>query len=261
MLADFYELDNRRDQIEYLLRYAILAPSSRNTQPWFFKVSGDSVEVFVDYTRRLPIADPSDRELLMSVGAAITNLRVAAAHFGFDTTVLYQHRPEETLPIAVVALRETCASDASLRALFGAIAVRRTNRGDFEPRPVDDAARAAMCEFVDDYAEFVRFIVPHDRPRTADLMIAADEVLFAKDAFRDEFRYWMPEVPQSRHKRDFVDNASALLVITAMTTASRCCAPVRSSSASCCCSRAPVWTTRSSTSRSKSRTFAISCGR
>ena len=246
--ADFYELESRRDQIGFLLRYAILAPSSHNIQPWSFKITDDGVEVYVDYTRRLPIIDPADREILMSVGAAITNFRVAAAHFGFETTVLYQARPEESLPIAMIAVRETSAADGALRHLFSAIPTRRTNRGEFEPRPIDDTVRAALCEFVDDFSDFVRFIVPHDRPRTAELVAAADRILFANDAFRGELTEWMrdnnTELPdgicadaygipdglatvgpwllkridignaQAHRNRELVQDAAALLVVT-----------------------------------------------
>ena len=88
--ADFYEIENREEQLRFLLRYAVLAPSSHNAQPWSFRITADGIEVFADFERRLPIADPGDRELLMSTGAAITNFRVAAAHFGFETTVFYE---------------------------------------------------------------------------------------------------------------------------------------------------------------------------
>ncbi|HET8797964.1 MAG TPA: nitroreductase, partial [Thermoanaerobaculia bacterium] len=83
--AEFYEIEEPARQKEFLLRYAVLAPSGHNTQPWAFRAAGETVEVFADYSRRLPVADPHDRELMISIGAAIANLRIAAAHFGFDT--------------------------------------------------------------------------------------------------------------------------------------------------------------------------------
>src|SRR5205814_5546335 len=107
--VDFYEIESQREQVKFLLEYAILAPSGHNTQPWFFRIAEDGVEVYADYSRRLPVADPGDRELMMSIGAAITNLRAAAAHFGFESSVLYQPVFDEALPVAMVSLRETCA--------------------------------------------------------------------------------------------------------------------------------------------------------
>jgi len=65
------------EQAAFLLRYAILAPSTHNTQPWKFALVPGGIEVFADYSRRMPVVDPQ-QELLMSVGAAIFTLRVAA---------------------------------------------------------------------------------------------------------------------------------------------------------------------------------------
>ena len=68
--------------LRFVLRYAALAPSSHNSQPWLFHVDGNAVEVYADRTRRLPVVDPDDRELVMSCGAALYNLRLALRHFG-----------------------------------------------------------------------------------------------------------------------------------------------------------------------------------
>ena len=130
--ADYYEIEDRDDQLRFLLRYAVLAPSGHNSQPWSFRITPDGIEVFADFERRLPISDPNDRELLMSLGAAVANLRVAAAHFGHETTVLYRTPREESVPIALVALRETCAPDPALSRLFPAITRRHTTRQPFQ---------------------------------------------------------------------------------------------------------------------------------
>src|SRR6266496_1085366 len=100
--SEFYEIESREEQLHFLLQYAILAPSSHNAQPWQFRITAEGIEVLPDLSRHLPIVDPFDRELWMSIGAAITNLRVAAAHFGFDTTVLY------TAEQILVTFVETC---------------------------------------------------------------------------------------------------------------------------------------------------------
>ena len=48
------------------LRYAVLAPSSHNSQPWSFRLNGNEVELWADRKRSLPVVDPHDRELLIS---------------------------------------------------------------------------------------------------------------------------------------------------------------------------------------------------
>jgi nitroreductase len=36
------------EQLRFLLLYAILAPSTHNTQPWLFKIRGDALERYAD---------------------------------------------------------------------------------------------------------------------------------------------------------------------------------------------------------------------
>lgn len=189
--SEFYEVDGRDAQLAFLLRYAVLAPSSHNTQPWSFAICDEGIAVRADYTRRLPLADPRDRELLMSVGAAIANLRVAAAHFGYETTVMYQARDEEDLPVATVTFRETCSPAPELARLFPAITARRTNRQPFEPRTIEDPALSALCDFMDEHGKTLHFIVTHDRERIAALIEEGDRTLMADPAFRTELARWI----------------------------------------------------------------------
>jgi hypothetical protein len=72
------------------------------------------------------VSCPLDRQLWLSIGAAIANLRVAAAHFGFDTTVLFN--ADTTL----VSFHESFARSSP------AIKKRHTNRRRFG----DDSGRA-----------------------------------------------------------------------------------------------------------------------
>lgn len=181
--AEFYEIDDARAQKEFLLRYAVLAPSGHNTQPWSFVITDDGIEVHPDLSRRLPVCDPDDRELLISIGAAIANLRVAAAHFGFETTVFYD-------PLVLVSMRETCNPDESLRHLFGALTKRHTTRTDFEHREIDPDTLMRICDTVESMDE-MRFVVPHERARIADLVEEADHRLLSNDAWRDELAHWV----------------------------------------------------------------------
>ena len=57
------------ERLRFLLRYAILAPSRHNTQPWLFEIEGDELRVYADRSRALPVADPDGRQQLMSCGA------------------------------------------------------------------------------------------------------------------------------------------------------------------------------------------------
>lgn len=193
---DFYELESRGEQLAFLLQYAILAPSGHNTQPWFFKITDEGIEVYADGSRALPVVDPEERELLMSVGTAITNLRVAAAHFGFDTIVLYQPRPETSLPVALVTCSETSDPDRRLASLFGAIKRRHTNRHDFDEAALDSRALTALCDLAGLYPETLSPLLPHLQKQTADLVAFAVRRQMASEGFRNEVADWIrPSAP------------------------------------------------------------------
>lgn len=189
--SEFYELDSRRAAMEFLLRYAVLAPSGHNTQPWKFRIIEEGVEVYADYTRRLPQVDPADRELLMSVGAAIENLRIAAAHFGFESTVLHRRTVCETPPVALVALRETCDTNVALRRLFSSITRRRTNRQPFDARPIDPLSLALLCDLVDAHPTSLQLLLPRDTSRIASLVGEADRLQMQNRALREELADWI----------------------------------------------------------------------
>ena len=194
--ADFYELETHEEQMRFLLRYAILAPSGHNTQPWSFHITPDGVQVLADTSRRLLIVDRDDRELLMSIGAAITNFRVAAAHFGFDTTVAYETRSFETAPVATILVCETCAPNQELASLFPAIRKRHTNREPYDEQPLEPAALQAICDVVDANLSTLRLILPRDKERVADCVETAERTLMTRPAYRAELADWVSDADE-----------------------------------------------------------------
>lgn len=60
------------------VRFATLAANSHNTQPWKFRITEDTVDIFPDFARRTPAVDPDDHHLYVTLGCAAENLLVAA---------------------------------------------------------------------------------------------------------------------------------------------------------------------------------------
>ena len=76
------ELDEVRNAILY---YASLAPSGHNSQPWYVKVKSPNEWIIsADPNRRLPAVDPNNREAMLSIGAFVENLKIAAGTFGLQ---------------------------------------------------------------------------------------------------------------------------------------------------------------------------------
>ena len=67
--------------IAELLRTAALAPSMHNTQPWRFGFirASQTIELYADPSRMLAHSDPTGRAVHIACGAALFNLRLAAA--------------------------------------------------------------------------------------------------------------------------------------------------------------------------------------
>jgi hypothetical protein len=112
-----------------LVRLACLAPSSHNTQCWQFGVAGSSVLVTPDLTRRLPVVDPDDHHLYVSLGCAAENLMQAALAYGLQGEVRYEN-------ISSVIHINFDPTKAVVSPLFEAITERQCTRSIFDGVPV-----------------------------------------------------------------------------------------------------------------------------
>jgi Nitroreductase family len=195
--ADFPVGSPVEDMLRFAVCYAILAPSSHNSQPWQFWIDGPVLELYADQSRRLPIVDPADRELVMSCGAAVKNLRIALSYFGEEVAVTALPEPERTDLLARVELQgRPVVAAAHTEDIFAAITRRHTTRRTFDAAPVSEQVylelrRAAF----DDGAWF--FEVPRRKQRAvAHLVTDADAVQMSDPHFRRELAHWMrPNYP------------------------------------------------------------------
>ncbi|MFF6783730.1 Acg family FMN-binding oxidoreductase [Streptomyces sp. NPDC012510] len=127
--------------VRSLLAAAVAAPSIHNTQPWRFGLDPDSrsVEVRADRRRPLPMTDPDLRAQHLSVGAAVFNLRVAAAHLDWEPIVrLLPDADDPDLLARVLLARPTEDGPSTLGGLYEAIERRHTSRMPFTGRPVPE---------------------------------------------------------------------------------------------------------------------------
>jgi hypothetical protein len=110
---------------------ATFAPSIHNTQPWRFLLSGTTLEVHADWSRRLRVLDPRGRQLLIGCGCAVFNARVALAAAGYEATVERLPDPSQPNLVARLSLPEPPTDHQPIAALDAAIELRRTNRRRF----------------------------------------------------------------------------------------------------------------------------------
>ncbi len=119
-------------RLRELVRYATLAANGHNTQPWKFALAENTIEIQPDYTRRLPVVDPHDRELWISLGCALENLLIAARAAGYAPAVTY---PEAADVLRVHLTADTPQTDP----LFDAIPLRQNTRSEYDGQAVKAA--------------------------------------------------------------------------------------------------------------------------
>jgi nitroreductase len=172
------------------LRAAAAAPSVHNTQPWLFRVGEDAVDVLVDRSRRLAVLDPDGREMLVSIGAAVFNLRVAFGAAGHRTSV--RRMPDDADPdlAARVTIGAAGRPARAAQALAAAVPGRHTNRRPFADRRVpyvtmEELRGAAAMEG----ASLVE-IGPELRDGVLALTRTAETRLRSNPAYRAELAAW-----------------------------------------------------------------------
>jgi nitroreductase len=190
---DFPRTSPIETQLGFLLRYAILAPSTRNSQPWAFSIQGNRIHLLADLHRGQTIADPDRRELYISLGCALENLLVAAEHFGFRHGVSYFPEPrQEELAATVFFTHGGVPAEARAGATLSAILHRHNDNSVFRRAPLPEQLRRRLMACCVEEDLRVHLTDDHHFRRWIDaLTLEADRIEFADPAFRKELGYWI----------------------------------------------------------------------
>jgi nitroreductase len=175
-----------------LIRYASLAASGHNTQPWLFRIGESRIDMFPDLARRTPVVDPDDHHLFASLGCAAENLALAAAARGRPVEPRFEPANDGSVAFEFGAGPEISS------ALFDAIPKRQSTRADYDGKPVGTpelqalAAAAAAVPGVD-------LVLITDRARidrVRDLVVAGNSAQMADPAFVRELKAWLRFSPR-----------------------------------------------------------------
>jgi nitroreductase len=179
-----------RRLVEELLAAATAAPSMHNTQPWRFRVSQEAIELRADPERMLQVADPSGRAVHIACGAALLNLRLAAAAAGREPVVTLLPDPDQPLLLATVRLAGPHRTGLAERELHAAITLRHTNRGPFRARPVPPGVLAELVDAARVEGGILHILDHDETARLLYLVRDAERAWLADPAYRAELARW-----------------------------------------------------------------------
>jgi hypothetical protein len=172
-------------QMRELVRYATLAANGHNTQPWKFAIKENAIEIHPDYSRHLPVVDPHDRELWISLGCALENLLVAARAAGYATEVTY--------PNAVDFIHIRLIADIPQRgAMFDAIPLRQNTRSEYDGQLITTEDLNQVQTLPLEPGVVLRFVAnPIDMEIMLEYINQGNLKQYADKAFIDELIRWL----------------------------------------------------------------------
>jgi hypothetical protein len=124
-----------RDEFD-ILNMASLAPSGHNAQPWKIRVMESGKWMLGSARQRwLPGVDPLNRELMLSIGAFLRNLEIAAGVKGYSSDIDILSIDPKDNSIAEITLKKARSSSFNIEKLTS----RRTVRKDILTMPLSAA--------------------------------------------------------------------------------------------------------------------------
>jgi hypothetical protein len=203
----------------FVAEAALHAPSVRNSAPWWFSTEDSAICVRADLERKLAVADPAGRELIISCGAAVFTARIALRYLGLLPKVSVL--PEADVPDLIARIgwdAERRPPGDYERGLFGEIPKWHARRGGFD---TDRLPVGLMSRFVEEAArENVKLaVMAADDHRAAVLavMTAADSALKLDQARASEGATWVP--PGDTDRGEAPGSPASAGIVTVLTTA------------------------------------------
>lgn len=175
-----------KGEVENILKLAIHAPSGENCQPWHFKVSRNSIQVFNDPERDQSLYNYKQRGSLVAHGAMLENIKLAAGKLGYSAKISIFPDPSEPNHIGTIILEP---DNNSSEAFAEYILPRSTNRKPFKKISLSEAQIAELLNSADKLG-FGKIVFTQDREKINILANACsvnEKVMFSNKRLHQFF--------------------------------------------------------------------------
>lgn len=188
------------EKIKFILQYALLAPSSHNTQPWIFSVIDSKINIRFNIERKLPISDPVEREMYISMGCCISNIYMALNAFEvpYKADFIINNNAEDFL-CRIIIQKDFFHFDAAKKNIFlKSIQSRHSNRkfhdiSNFHQRKLENILdEFSESELKDSSIDFS--IISHENKnfkKIADLSVSSLKKAMSNKLFTKELSDWV----------------------------------------------------------------------
>jgi nitroreductase len=172
--------------LQELVRMGTLAANGHNTQPWRFRLDGETVTILPDFARRTAVVDPDDHHLFVSLGCATENLIIAASALGRGSEVAIGAGAEPHVAIVLAS------AQPGAQELYQAIPLRQSTRSAYDGQPISAADMALLEMAAREEGVSVRFFTEAaDRDAILEFVVAGNSAQMDDPAFVQELLDWL----------------------------------------------------------------------
>jgi nitroreductase len=193
-INDFYKQATEIDKLKFLLNFAVLAPSSHNSQPWCFEIPENTINVFLEPSRRLVHSDKNDRQAYISLGCAITNIVIAADYYGLPSTVILLPDKQNSNLAAQISFTGSVTNFQAVQSsdhLIFSIPKRVTNRNKYDSKLPPKYFLEEIKNFSADDLQIYIVTNQEQKNQLADIAISASVAAMEDKNFRHELSQYI----------------------------------------------------------------------
>ena len=176
------------------------APSGANLQHWKFLVREGEIHLFWRWVDTKPLYDFRNRGSLISHGAVIENIVIAASHFGYETEVSLFPENNDPDYVAIIKLIKT---EVKKDYLYPFIAKRVTNRKDYYGIPLTKEEKDCLlgaCRNTNLAVHLTFVDEPKRKRKLAGLLSISERLIFENKFVHNSvysfFRWTKKEISQ-----------------------------------------------------------------
>lgn len=169
-----------------IIEAGVQAPSGENSQPWRFKISGNEINLENASEADQSLYNFRQRGSLVSHGAAIENMTIAARFLGYEQKITIFPEPTNHKLVAKISLTKSSEKN---EPLYPYIKKRATNRKVYTKEKLSEATKKALLKTNFDISG-ARVLIAEEQEEVEALAEAAsanEKVMLQNEPIHDFF--------------------------------------------------------------------------